>query len=209
GKKNRRADVYRLTPERREQFTLDLYVLHPLGVCRHGDRRKHARERQLEVQRVACANVYALHVAHEISRRRVPVLPLPPVHVSPDDVSIRAMELCVHVHHRLYVVISSGKLCEREWISGRRRVDRCARSRSECRHVQSEERLRSAVSTRTKARLGSRVAGDDEDQASGDRRRMHARWEGDFNALRGQLRRWSQDAYGQQGDCTESSCQTE
>src|SRR6185437_5138475 len=63
GKKNRRADVYRLTPERREQFTLDLYVLHPLGVCRHGDRRKHARERQLEVQRVACANVYALHVA--------------------------------------------------------------------------------------------------------------------------------------------------
>src|SRR6185312_14229615 len=117
-KQNRRADVYRLTPECREQLTLDLYVLDPFRVCRHGDGRQHARERQLEVYWIGSVDVHALHIAHEISRRRVPVLSLPLVHVSPDDVSVSAMELRVHVHHRLNVVISRGKLCEREWISG-------------------------------------------------------------------------------------------
>ena len=54
----------------------------------------------------------ALHPADRITRRAIPVLALPLVHVRPDHVAVRAVELGVDVEDSLHVVVAGGDVAQ-------------------------------------------------------------------------------------------------
>ena len=105
-----RADVHRVPPEPRQHFALNLDVLHPGRVWRHLDWRDRPRQTQLDFVSSRRIQMHLLHLAIQVSRRPVEVLPLPLVHVQPDPMSIRAMKLRINIQDRLHEVITRGNI---------------------------------------------------------------------------------------------------
>ncbi len=134
--------------------------------------------------------VHALRRAHQVARRRREVLPLPLVHVRPDHVPVGAVELRVHVHHRLHPVIAGRDVAQRhERVAERAAVDHRRLPRSERAHVGAEEGRALGERAGAHARLGHRVARHDHEHASGDRLGVRGGGKGYLEPLRGGGRR--------------------
>ena len=97
GQEDGRAKVHRAAPKGREQLALNLDVLQPLGVRRNFDGRDQFRKAQLDVVARGGIEVHHLVLAIQISRRPVELLPLPLVVVGPNEMTVRAMKICIDI----------------------------------------------------------------------------------------------------------------
>ena len=109
---DRRAEKDRLPPPLREDLALDLDPLDHRGVRGGGDRRNDLVSHEPDRRRRCRVDPHLHRIAVEVSRRSLPVLAFPLVHVQPHRVAVRAREARVDVHERLHPVLAGRNVAQ-------------------------------------------------------------------------------------------------
>src|SRR6266446_2890035 len=180
---HRGAEVDGTSPPGGEQLALNLDVLDPLRIRRQIHRGERARE--LEPDRVGSGRI-EMHLAdraHQIPRRLVELLAFPLIVVQPQRMSVRAVELRVHVEQRLHVVVARGDLLQARYrIAEGGAVDHPGRAGRELRNVHAEEGGAVALVSHLEAWLDVVMPRHEYVHASGYRRAARRRRHGDLHA---------------------------
>jgi hypothetical protein len=153
-KENDRSDVYRMTPKFSQQLALDLDVFHPFCIWRNLHRRYDFIQTQLDGVFLLGIEMNALNLTVQISRGPVEPLALPLVHMGPDHMTIRAVELGIDVDQTLNEIIPLGYIEKAlRWISENILIDDHDLSRLEIHHIETEEGHAPAPRSRLEPRL--------------------------------------------------------
>jgi hypothetical protein len=164
----------RAPPELRERRRLHAEAFHPLRVRRHLDRRDRAVGDEADGRRLRGVERDAARGGVEVPRRDVPLLPLPPVVVQPDDLAVGAAELRVDVDEPLHPVVAGGQVGEvPDGGAEVGAVDGGRRAGEEAHDVAPEHRRAHAADL--EARLDAVAAREDHVHAARGRLAPHAR----------------------------------
>jgi hypothetical protein len=109
GQQQHRPEVHVAAPELRELLAADAFVAHVLRVLRRSDGGNQLVQLERDALRALRAEGQLARGAVQVAGRRVPLLPLAPVHGQLHHVAIGAAERLVLVEQRLHVVAAVGK----------------------------------------------------------------------------------------------------
>src|SRR5579871_1636127 len=102
---DRGAQIDGLSPELREQFTLNLDVLYVLRIA--GRKRSGNLVVQIEPDFISRERIKMkmTGIAIEVSRRFIELLAFPLVHMGKDSMAVRTLKTRIHIEQRLDVIV--------------------------------------------------------------------------------------------------------
>ena len=175
GQKHRRSDEDGLPPKLRQQFALQLDVLHPARVGRHLDRRNNVVGFEVHIVSGSRIEMDLLYVAVEVAGRAIELLSLPLIHVRPDGVPVGAMEFGVDIYQRLYVIVAGGNFAQAlEGVAEGIGIDHRGAAWREIGDVSPKERSFLLPGSNVFEQITALVAAQDDEDAAGDRCSMGA-----------------------------------